>query len=164
LIDINHDRAANGDLRLVNPRREDNWVSGPLQVFYDGHWGEVCNGIFGAADAAVACKQLGYSSGTVGYRFRPETPANEIGRKRANNATDPRDPVYNAKPSLALVGCRGNETKLTDCPLDTDVGAFLARDFFNVRGVDCDTDDDEERAMTLSCIDGASADPGVNAL
>ena len=47
-----------GDIRLVSVS---NPMSGRVEVCHDGVWGTVCNSNFGLVDAAVACKQLGYS-------------------------------------------------------------------------------------------------------
>ena len=33
-----------------------------MEICYSGVWGTVCDDFFGRADAAVACRQLGYSS------------------------------------------------------------------------------------------------------
>ena len=48
-----------GDIRL---RSGTNSLEGRVEVCYSGVWGTVCNDLFGRADAAVACRQLGYSS------------------------------------------------------------------------------------------------------
>ena len=39
-----------------------NQLSGRVEVCYDGVWGTVCSRGWNSADAAVACRQLGYSS------------------------------------------------------------------------------------------------------
>jgi hypothetical protein len=49
-----------GELRIVGMRRE----SGRLEVFHDGEWGTICDDVFDDVDATVACRQLGYTSGT----------------------------------------------------------------------------------------------------
>ena len=41
--------------------------SGRLEIFHDGQWGTVCDDYFGAADVAVACRQLGYTKGTINH-------------------------------------------------------------------------------------------------
>ena len=48
-----------GDIRLVG---DTNSMEGRIEVCYSGVWGTVCNDLWGSADAAVACRQLGYSS------------------------------------------------------------------------------------------------------
>lgn len=47
------------DIRLVNGTEEWN---GRLEVCLHGHWGAVCEDRFENIDAAVACKNLGFSS------------------------------------------------------------------------------------------------------
>ena len=36
--------------------------SGRLEIYLQGEWGSVCDDIFGANEAEVACRQLGFSS------------------------------------------------------------------------------------------------------
>ena len=52
-----------GRLRLVGG----NSSSGVLEISLDGRWWAVCPLEFSTAAANVACRQLGFSSGDVGY-------------------------------------------------------------------------------------------------
>ena len=48
-----------GDIRLVSIS---NPLQGRVEVCYDGVWGTVCSQSWSRSDAAVACRQLGFSS------------------------------------------------------------------------------------------------------
>ena len=94
---------------MVNMARVANWVTGDLQLFFDGAWGEVCSGLFQGPDADVACRQLGFGAGTVGY----------FGS----------DMDYEGFPEVALtsVGCNGTEVTLLECGPDLAVDMFDRR-------------------------------------
>ena len=89
------DDSAPGSLRLVGGSSN---LEGRVEVFHNGRWGTVCHDRWDDRDAAVACRQLGYQGGTavVGYpsRFGEGT-----------------GPIY-----LDNVECRGDESRLIDCP------------------------------------------------
>lgn len=53
-----------GALRLVDRIDVNGFATGSVQIFRSGEWGAVCNAFFGVADAAVACRQLGFQGGT----------------------------------------------------------------------------------------------------
>ena len=61
-----------GDIRLANIRAGAFEVRGRIEVFNDGFWVRVCDDNFDIFDAAVACRQLGYSS--IGKWMYPPTP------------------------------------------------------------------------------------------
>ena len=105
--------AGEGDLRLVNEERVDNWVTGGLQIFFDGAWGQVCRGLFQGRDADVACRQLGFGAGTQ-VVFDP---------------SDYGDYDTEGTPEVALtsVGCTGTEATLLECAADADVARLGMR-------------------------------------
>ena len=59
---------ADRDIRLVSVG---NPLDGRVEVCYDGVWGTVCRNNWGLADAAVACRQLGYSRSGMSFRELP---------------------------------------------------------------------------------------------
>jgi hypothetical protein len=40
-------------------------ATGRLEVYHSGQWGTICEDAFAATDATVACRQLGFASGTA---------------------------------------------------------------------------------------------------
>ena len=94
--------AEEGDLRLLEEESVTNWVTGELQIFFEGSWSQVCATNFDDRDAAVACRQLGYSAGSVAadFEFRP-----------GQEATDAVD----AEVAITNSGCNGREDSLLDC-------------------------------------------------
>jgi deleted-in-malignant-brain-tumors protein 1 len=67
--------------------------SGRLEIFHQGRWGTVCDDNFGTVDANVACRQLGYASGTA-----------------RTDVAGGADPIW-----LDEVGCTGTELGLGTC-------------------------------------------------
>lgn len=47
-----------GEVRLFGGA---NSTLGTVEVCYDNEWGTICNSRFGAIEAQVICRQLGYS-------------------------------------------------------------------------------------------------------
>ena len=117
-------RAEEGDLRLIEEAPISNWMTGRLQVFFEGSWSQVCAGLFDPADANVACRQLGYGAGTVVPQFLSD----------AEFAALASTPVF---PEVAITGsgCNGTEQSLLDCGPDLDyLGSFFNRDCLNSGG------------------------------
>ena len=81
-----------------------NWMTGRLQVFFEGSWSQVCSGRFEAAEASVACRQLGFGAGTIFPQFLSGA---ELGALQST-------PVF---PEIAITasGCTGTEERLVDC-------------------------------------------------
>lgn len=108
-----------------------NWVTGRLEVFFEGSWSQVCAGDFGPPDARVACRQLGFGSGTV-------VPA-ELPKDYSEFA----DTVF---PEVALTGlqCKGTEERLLDCTTNP----------FDGSGIGCRTTGfDSSGGLVLGCVD-----------
>ena len=75
---------------------------GRVEVFFHGEWGTVCNDEWDLLDAAVVCRQLGYS--------------------------EPEHVVVNYSPGSGKiwfdnVQCTGDEPALFQCPTGTSIGA-----------------------------------------
>eukprot|EP00892_Ulva_mutabilis_P012491 jgi/Ulvmu1/9614/UM054_0044.1 len=99
--------AEEGDLRLLDPAPNGNWVMGTLEVFFEGSWSQVCGESFGGADAAVACRQLGFAAaGTVGPLLLNNDPFVGLGT------------LLFPEVALSLSGCNGSEARLLDCAAD----------------------------------------------
>ena len=82
---------AYGDVRLVG----DLPTSGLLELYSEDEWGTVCDDQFGWNDAAVVCRQLGFS-----YAWT-------YGRRPNRDASGPIWPGFQ---------CNGSEARLVDCP------------------------------------------------
>ena len=81
-----------GALRLVGGSND---LEGRVEIYHDGKWGTVCDDNWGANDAQVVCRQLGYSGGTA---FDNAHFGEGSGKTWMNG-----------------VGCSGSENRLKDC-------------------------------------------------
>lgn len=104
--------AEEGDLRLINEEKAANWVTGNVEVFFEGSWSKVCAADFGAADAVVACRQLGYGAGTIDGVAG--SPMHELTDTIATMMNHTRGTASEA--AISLSGCTGEEKALLDCP------------------------------------------------
>ncbi|CAC5424581.1 unnamed protein product [Mytilus coruscus] len=89
---LNNPSEDHGNLRLIGGRNENE---GRLEINLYGEWGTICDDLFDNIDASVACKQLGYCTGTV---LKSQTVADGNGTIWLRN-----------------VGCLGSEMKLINC-------------------------------------------------
>ena len=64
-----HGAGEEGSVRLVNVIEVNGFVTGALQILCDGVCGAVCRSYFDNADAQVACRQLGFSTGVAFTEF-----------------------------------------------------------------------------------------------
>ena len=98
--------AADGDLRLEDGPDSNE---GRLEIYKNNEWGTVCNDFFFDLDATVACRQMGFLSGSV--LFENPWPGAET------------QPIW-----MDNVICAGNETRLDQCPHITDHNCFHYED------------------------------------
>ncbi|CAJ1408924.1 unnamed protein product [Effrenium voratum] len=90
-----------GDVFNVgDPLPDDGFVSGRVEVFYNGHWGTVCKDGFGGVAAQVVCNELGLE-GAWG-RFDSSALAGMPGSEDQTIWIDDID-------------CQGDETHLSLC-------------------------------------------------
>jgi len=87
-----------GDIRLANIQEGVFDIQGRVEVFHDGFWVRVCDDGFDIFDAAVACRQLNYSS--IDPTFRPFIE---------NDYTT-------GAIGMDELACNGDESRLEDCP------------------------------------------------
>eukprot|EP00892_Ulva_mutabilis_P001591 jgi/Ulvmu1/11432/UM076_0006.1 len=152
--------AKEGDVRLVDESTVANWKLGRLEVFFEGSWSQVCAKEFDGPDANVACRQLGFGSGTVGPN-------------RANGAQPPPASTF-VFPEVAVTapGCSGTESNLLECgPAPGRLSSFESQDCFGDDGpgllIACVADPESGEDGALRLTDGGNGDsstPGIGIL
>lgn len=107
-----------GDIRLVSIN---NPLHGRVEVCFDGVWGTVCDRLWNNADAAVACRQLGYSSlGTLSIKpLISSLYGHNFLLPGASARTRARFGQGTGAIIMDNVRCRGTEQKLSRCPHDS---------------------------------------------
>lgn len=136
--------AGEGDLRLVDESSFSNWVIGRPEVFFEGSWSQVCAARFGAADANVACRQLGYGAGTVVPQFTSEF--------------DLQAPPRLVPPvAITESGCTGSEERLIDCGPDESEDYEIRPEF----ATGCLGTSTLDPGLVLGCV--AAPDNGATA-
>eukprot|EP00892_Ulva_mutabilis_P007856 jgi/Ulvmu1/5442/UM223_0003.1 len=157
---------ADGDLRLVGQADVNGFTTGALQVFHNGAFGAVCSASFDTVAAGVACRQLGFTAGTIvplviSSFFQPELgPAQ--GQSRDQLLEEVRAPFV-----LENVACDGSEVRLLDC-----MGSTLDRSppedgdysYYNLEYNDafCDSGQDDFAFIACGMLPGPGQPPGVS--
>ncbi len=95
------DTTPNGTAKLEKVTKTPDYVTGRLEMFNLGQYSPVCNTGFTSESAIVACKQMGYKSGSM------ISPDPEL---HITKAMDDSSPF-----SASEVKCTGSEKKLLEC-------------------------------------------------
>lgn len=122
---------AQGDVRLVPLSGSasttapcDNVHFGGVEIFNDGQWGKICNGVFSPRNAdftvaaQVVCRQLGFPFGGL-------YDVVEVGVSDYQDYSSQADVVWATR-----LECAGNEERLDDCffPEDASLGRGASGD------------------------------------
>ena len=99
----------NGNLRLVDGR---HFWEGRVEVFISGRWGTVCDDDWDSNDAAVVCRQLGFSTSSkrlynYSYYYYSSTDSIAVG----NAYFGPGSGVV----VISDLACVGSELRLLQC-------------------------------------------------
>eukprot|EP01006_Ploeotia_vitrea_P044964 TRINITY_DN66887_c3_g1_i1.p1 TRINITY_DN66887_c3_g1~~TRINITY_DN66887_c3_g1_i1.p1 ORF type:complete len:841 (+),score=131.32 TRINITY_DN66887_c3_g1_i1:26-2548(+) len=117
-------RVNSGGVRIVAPDGTPlapGSTKGVLEISQEGVWGRVCDDNFGANDARVACRTLGFQDGSVVRRLNL-------------NPNDATKPISTLQIRATDFDCDGDESHLLDCvfrPRTVDGGS-----------IDCDNRED----------------------
>ena len=122
-----------GNVRLANGPTS---YSGRVEICFSETWGTVCNNMWGASDASVVCRQLGFSRhSTFISLFQltgTYTQSYGIEISLLADATTQSGAAFgqgSGPISLTNVGCTGNEARLADClSSNNTVGCTHSRD------------------------------------
>ena len=100
-----------GELRLVDGERttgDGRPCEGRLEIYINGQWGTICDDYWGDEDADVACRQLGFTGGSVvdARQFN----AGSTRRAGSFPAGDEDQPIW-----LDDLRCHGSESDLLEC-------------------------------------------------
>eukprot|EP00892_Ulva_mutabilis_P001932 jgi/Ulvmu1/1173/UM107_0047.1 len=117
-----------GDVRLVSEVAANGYTTGALQLYHSGAWGAICRNDFDPADAAVACRQLGFDHGApLTDVFAPSTRARGTDKSQDKILEDISAPFV-----LGNLGCNGTEARLVECAAsqDTDYGLYYLDSFY----------------------------------
>ena len=125
-------------------------MSGRLEIFFEGSWGQVCASDFNGVDANVACGQLGFGAGTVGPAQAQDPRGNLADRFTASAA----DQLVFPEVVLTLSGCTGSEATLLECDPEPLFPTYI---YTPIGTAGCLNRD--EPGLILSCV--AEPEPGV---
>ena len=112
------------------------WVSGRLEIFFEGSWSQVCGLGFDGFDADVACRQLGYGQGTANAVRRTAVGESEFLEFRRVNGSF-------AEVAVTKVGCTGAEESILECGGDSIIDGLRTRE----------CDEERDPGLFLSCVE-----------
>ena len=110
---------SSGEVRLVNGS---NPHQGRVEVCYDGVWGTVCSDFWNSADAAVVCRQLGFSSqGAIEHRNAAFGEGTGIILLDDIRCTGLESEIFNCvHASITITNCRHHQDAGATCSAGMD--------------------------------------------